>query len=435
MPPTLTDYLSVALAALALGIGIYHYTRRQSGVREAELLLAAYGWKLLAWALGLAVLAQQYAWHGDSVGAYYTWAIKIRAFLADKPSASFAYLLGSNGWYETLCMPTAYVESKSVSQMLRLSWILSYAAAGRYLWMSFLGALLAFGASWYLFSRSRRYLAGQEIALGLAIFCWPTQVYWANGLTKETFVLLGLSLFLIGFYRVLGQGQRSFRALLGLGLGAYFLVTVKVYVFLLLLPALAAALLAQHWKQLAANRMALALWGGTIALVIGLLYLGLGFAYPKFGYAEIGTNLAQQLVYISDSAETRANSAFLLPPIRFELGSLLWHYPLLLITGLFRPFAWEAQSPLELLASAETLLLLSATLYIGFRLGLRTVFRRILSDPLLLGIVVFCLLFFAAIPLGSNNFGTLVRYKQPALLGYVYLLVALATPFKRAATV
>lgn len=428
MPPTPTDYLGLALAATLIGLGLYTYMRRRAGAREAWLLLVAYNWKLLVWALGLLVLAQQYAWQNDSVSTYYAWAMDIRALLQDKPAESLAYFLGAHRWGVEVGLPAAYVEPRGATQMARLSWLLSYVAGGRYLWMSFLASLLAFGASWYLFSQGRKYLPRHQLALGLAIFGWPSQAYWANGLTKESFVLLGLALLTVGFYRVFIAGRHSFRSWAPLLIGAYLLLTVKVYVFLLLLPAFAVAWLAQHWKKVRQDIGSLLLSLAQPVLVLGLLYVGIGYAYPQFSYGEIGANISQQLAYISSEEEARATSSFLLPAIHLSPLNLLYHYPFLLITGLFRPFIWEAQSPLLLLASAETLLLLLATLYIGFRLGLRTVFRRIISDPLLLGIVVFCLLFFPAITLGSNNFGTLVRYKLPALLGYVYLLLALLRP-------
>jgi len=106
------------------------------------------------------------------------------------------------------------------------------------------------------------------------------------------------------------------------------------------------------------------------------------------------------------------------------LGAILFA-PLALLTALFRPFLFEANSPLTLAAAIETtvgLLLSIRLLLIGRWSRLRD---RILASPILILCLVFTVVAGIAIGLSTTNFGTLSRYRIPIMPFFGFLLVAL----------
>jgi ABC-type sulfate transport system permease component len=93
-------------------------------------------------------------------------------------------------------------------------------------------------------------------------------------------------------------------------------------------------------------------------------------------------------------------------------------------TTFFRPFIWEARNIVMLLSALESLLILWFTLknllsprqFVNF-------FKKIFTDTLVLYCLAFSFLFAAFVGLSSLNFGSLVRYKIPAIPFY---LIAMA---------
>jgi hypothetical protein len=89
--------------------------------------------------------------------------------------------------------------------------------------------------------------------------------------------------------------------------------------------------------------------------------------------------------------------------------------PEAIITGLFRPFLWEANNPVMLISGIENFLFLISTLYLGLHIGPFRLVRLITKDPLLFFSFTFALIFAFSVGLSTANYGALVRYRIPAL--------------------
>jgi hypothetical protein len=96
-------------------------------------------------------------------------------------------------------------------------------------------------------------------------------------------------------------------------------------------------------------------------------------------------------------------------------------FPISFITGLFRPFFWEAHKPIILLASIETLLFSSLILYYVFSYGILSFLRKILSNNFSFYFILFSIIFIYITGLTSGNFGNLVRYRLPGTF-FFYLI-------------
>jgi hypothetical protein len=96
-----------------------------------------------------------------------------------------------------------------------------------------------------------------------------------------------------------------------------------------------------------------------------------------------------------------------------------------IIATFFRPFLWEAGSPIILLSAFESLLFLVITLLFFFKRGVGKFFSVPYSDGRLLFCLVFAFTFAVAVGSATGNFGTLSRYKIPCTPFYLILLFLL----------
>src|SRR5690606_41181696 len=78
--------------------------------------------------------------------------------------------------------------------------------------------------------------------------------------------------------------------------------------------------------------------------------------------------------------------------------------------ALYRPYFWEVDNPLMLLAAMESFVLLVITLYVLTQARMLA-FRYILR-PDVLFCLMFALIFAFAVGVSTYNFGTLSRYKD-----------------------
>ena len=99
--------------------------------------------------------------------------------------------------------------------------------------------------------------------------------------------------------------------------------------------------------------------------------------------------------------------------------------PLAIIVTLFRPYLWEASSPVLLISALEGFFTLLTTLYVFFKTGVFKTIGTILNEPTVLFCMIYALVFSFAVGFSAYNFGALARYKIPALPFYYVALVIL----------
>ena len=83
-----------------------------------------------------------------------------------------------------------------------------------------------------------------ERALVTGIFLWPSVLFWASGVLKESLLIFGLGLFLLG---IIGQwpDRLAWRPMLAFITGLFVMLVIKFYVLMCLIPGL----LAWSWAQ------------------------------------------------------------------------------------------------------------------------------------------------------------------------------------------
>lgn len=113
---------------------------------------------------------------------------------------------------------------------------------------------------------------------------------------------------------------------------------------------------------------------------------------------------------------------------RYDIGEIeptfsgiISKFPIAFITGLFRPFLWEAHKPIILLNAIENLFLSLGVIYYIFSYEIARFMRKILSNNFGFYFITFSIIFVFMTGLTSGNFGNLVRYRLPGTF-FFYLI-------------
>jgi hypothetical protein len=153
-------------------------------------------------------------------------------------------------------------------------------------------------------------------------------------------------------------------------------------------------------------------------ILLGIGVWVAGFLHPNLSLTRIaGLVVSNYEAFIAISNPEDVIHYQKLSPTVF---SLLANSPWALVSGLFRPFIWEASNLMQVLASLENTFLL-----VLFILAIPQV-TRIKQSPhriLIIAILIYSAALCVFLALSSPNFGTLVRYRVSFLPFLVLLLL------------
>jgi uncharacterized membrane protein (DUF485 family) len=259
----------------------------------------------------------------------------------------------------------------------------------------------------------------------IAVLLVPSAVFWSSGLLKESVVMGPLCLMVYALLRVRGTLSSLVAQLPVFFLGALVIGLVKPYV---LFPFALAAGVWIYSRRVASGRTRalppIYLVGG---LALGFTALiGLGELFPTFAIERVAEEAANQQ-RLGSRIEGGSNYTIGDPERRSLIGQLAFA-PLALVTSLFRPFVFEARNLLMAISAIEATVFISLLVLAAYRRGWRQLKALILSSPVLMFSVTFCVVFGVAVGLGSTNLGTLSRYRSPMLPFYGCVLLILAAP-------
>jgi hypothetical protein len=297
-------------------------------------------------------------------------------------------------------------------------------------------AATSFAGMWAMYQTFLRIYPLAYKQLAIAVFFLPSVFFWGSGLMKDSLCLGALGWVFYGFYYGLIEKRNLIlSAILG-GLGAYFLIMMKVYILMsFLAPAL-------FWVFNENNqRIRSALLRNILKpffIIIGAAagYLGasnLTEGDERFDVDNIGerTRITQNALYSRTKEE---GSGYNIGEIDGSIGSIIAVAPQAIIVSLYRPFLWEARNPVMLLSALEALWFAWLTLRILFRTGAMRCLKLISSTPVLSFCLIFTIIFGIGVGTNSGNFGTLVRYKIPLMPFYLAALYILQAQARKAAS-
>jgi hypothetical protein len=381
-------------------------------------------------AIFIGLVYQYYYGGGDT--AYYFYQSKIvNEAIADSPFKGFTLMLHIpkhyDGEYQMYTSRMEWYFGMNMYLVIALSAFINLFTFSTFLPTSIVFACISFTGIWALFRTFALQYPQYLRQVAVALLFIPSCFIWGSGIFKDTLCMFGLGWLTYGVFQMLVQRNFSVSNLILLMLSFYVVLTVKVYILLAFMPALALWVVFMYSDRIKSSAL-------KILIKIGLV------AFTALGFYVLSNQFAQELgsyslENIAKTAETTRSyvygqsgddgSGYDLGEIDPSLSGMIKVFPKALMISLYGPFIWQAKKIIVFTNALEASLFLFLSLRILFRIGLKRVWKTIKSDPNIQFFLVFTIIFGFAVGLTSGNYGSLSRYRIPCLpmFGLALLLI------------
>ncbi|NOS92429.1 MAG: hypothetical protein HOP30_10940 [Cyclobacteriaceae bacterium] len=273
-------------------------------------------------------------------------------------------------------------------------------------------SLISFLSSWYLYFQVKNLKEEYANAAVVALFCIPSVIFWGSGIVKETLALAGILYLTALFVRCASSKKIAWWHGLVIIPALFFTWIFKYY----WLAVFMAVLIPTVILVFVTRKKALSTWqwiSGWLSIFVVLVAI-VSLAHPNFYLSRILlVVVANHDKYVELSSPNNVIHYTNLEP---TIASVLQSSPLAFISGLFRPFVWEAKNASAWIASFETLMILILT--VSFLFSLRKKINIKLIFPLLVYSATLCIF----LALSTPNFGTLSRYRIGFLPFFIFII-------------
>lgn len=302
-----------------------------------------------------------------------------------------------------------------------------------YIANAYLFSLVCYFGLWKLFVLLCDIFPNRKKQLAIGFLYVPSTIFWSSGIMKDTITLTFLCLTIYSTYYVFILKRNIIINIISILIGIYIVGVIKSYILLVLLPSLIfwifllyrSSIKSKIYKQISTPIL-------LILIVVGGYFSisGLGSLFSKFSIENIESkakSMQQWHTMVVEVYQEGKGSSYNLGELDYSTTGLLKKFPLAVNVALFRPWPFEVGSPIILFESIQSTILLILTLY--FFLYLIRHFRPILilflSNPTILFLLFFSIVFAFSVGFTSYNFGALSRYRIPLLPFYTSAILIL----------
>lgn len=285
-------------------------------------------------------------------------------------------------------------------------------------------AMTGFVGSWHFFSIINRLFPGLTFGLFVSVFAIPSVVMWGAGIMKDSLTLSALFIAFSQVIRWVVLKRKDMTTIVLFLLSCWVLYVVKIYILMCFIPVMFVFIYSDQVKRIR-SKFTKALLAPVLAtIILGAAYLITNFVsagnerYAIDKIPEWTMITAHDLGYWTGR---NAGSGYTLGTLDGTWYNMLSKIIPAINVTLFRPYPWEVSNILMAVTSLESVLLL---VFFGYLLLFKSKFLpKVFDNPIITSILVFSLVFAFAVGISTYNFGTLSRYKIPALPFFSIFLV------------
>ena len=291
--------------------------------------------------------------------------------------------------------------------IIRTNMLLNLISLGSYGVHAIVFSFLAFMGLFWIFRFFYRQLPERKWLIFLAVFAFPSIVFWSSGILKESLIFFFIGLILnCGSFALKGRKPIA-RSILVL-VAFIFLFQTRAIIALILIPIV----LGYLWNHIKPQRRAFLPY--FIMLFIGLSVLTESERIT--GKDFYGILVEKRMAFEELANNSKSNNEVLNIQYTADGYSILKSTPIALINTIFRPSPWEANGPLMWAASLENILLfLMLILLVIYPIPI------IENKKLLWFALLFALANLTVVGLTTPILGAISRYR---IIGLLFFLIA-----------
>lgn len=394
-------------------------------------------------AIGICLIYQYYydpANGGDTVYYYLTskemydifWEEPLSYFyLIFKPDVPKEEFLTENyDFYYTYGRRMPYFFNFSAYNVSRLAGIVSLPAFNSYIAMSLIFSAISYIGVWHFYKVYLYYFPKLHKELAIAILFIPSVFFWGSGILKDTVTFASLGMITYSLFSIFIIRKNILIYSIVFFYCSFLILKIKAYILISYLPLSFFWLFPDVISQFSTQKFAFVVKPLVYALIFAILPFSLdvlGQYSGKFStdnlleHAKAHQQDLKQDVYYQSGGGSR----FDIGVFDGSFSSFVQVAPQAVIATFFRPFLWEARNPVMLFAALESLWMTYLFVNIFIRYGWRAFFRALKENPFIQFGFVYAIAFGFFVGFTTPVFGSLVRYKIPALPFFVATLYSI----------
>lgn len=297
----------------------------------------------------------------------------------------------------------------------------TFITGNSYLAITVLFSALVARANWKFFEMIQLLFPIQSKWVVYAVFFVPSVSFWCTGISKDAIVFVSILYVVSHFFLLInGKAKSKWRSILWMLFYGWLIYKVRsvilVTLFIPLLVAMSSRITSRFNEFTFFKRL---VQFGIASVSIAVFFVGMQVYGDQ---VSVNKYLQEAEVTQKDFAQNSiyTGKKYSIGVEDYSPTGVLKAMPISVITGIFRPFLWEALSPTLLMNGLESTVLI----YLFFRFftrNFRERFQLIKSNDFLLFAFFFVILFAFITGFSSIIFGVLVRLRAP-LLPFLFLL-------------
>jgi len=417
---TIYDYLLLPIYLYAV-ILIFRKLRSKYKDRKQLYLYFTWGFRIKIVSIIIYSLLINYVLRGDGVNIYFAEGEHFAQMIKDNPS-QIDLLFTTGGKYTDKLADEenkGYLLMESNYMVVKFATIVCLFTFSKYLLVCLVLGFIAFLGSWQLFMFFYNYSPHLHKQFAIGILAIPNVIFWTSGISKDTICMASLGFLVKALFDMVVNKKKYLQNSLITFFACFFIFTIKPYILYSFLPFYISFLIFYIIRN-TSNQ--LQRW--ALRLAIPLITLAIGFIFSDKLEEQIkdfsSEKLMESVTHTQSSFEKQAatteGSFFSIGDFDGSFSGFVSLAPVAIFTTLFRPFIWEAKSVIMLASALENFALTIFILMILFkRGGIVNFFRKTLSEPIVSFCLLYTVIFFAFVGVTTGNFGSLVRYKIPAI--------------------
>jgi len=361
--------------------------------------------------IGLGLLYKYYYSVGDTFSFFDDGARLSNYFWKDP--IGYANFLGTSDELNPIWNLLDYKQPRSLF-LVKVVSVVNIFTANNYWITSLYFSLASFAASFWLVQKITLAFPGSKLAGAIAFLFFPSVVFWSSGVIKESlataglFVLSGLCITLLTNRKVMWWEW----LLAALALPVVW--NLKYYWIAVFIPVAVTTIIVHLTTKRLSMNFKLMIWATSFAVLCMMVTL----VHPNF-YLENFLNVLvenyKEFIRISPADDV----------VHYSLEPTWWsvflNSPLALLSGLFRPFIWEATNLLQIFVAIENLFIFGL---FAFSLARIKIFLASSNRLLIVSTLAYILILCLFLSLSTPNLGTLARYKVGFQPFFIFMLLA-----------
>jgi hypothetical protein len=385
-------------------------------------------------AIGVCLIYVYYYRGGDTLAYYRDAGTMIKLFfkspadaismtLFDINSGNYGAFDGNTGW-------PLFTYDKHAFGVVRLTWFMNMLSFTSYLGQAMLLSFVCFPAIWRLYQTMIYEFPNLEKQMAISVLFVPSVIFWGSGLLKDTITFAAVCLITSSLHQIVKMRKAYIKNGVFMVFGAYLLILIKPYILFALLPGSAlwvGGIVISGVKNILLKR---SLTPFFILMSIGAAYVLLKVMGDTLGDYRVENVLNKAAITQQDlKQDYYGGSTFDIGNFDPTIGGILRKAPAAINAALFRPYLWEARNPAMIMSAVENFIMLIMTIYFIWKLRFFNLFRLMFRHHFLFFSLSFSIFFAFSIGLTTSNFGSMVRYKIPAMPFYVGSLFIISSTY------